>query len=155
MWRCANRSKAADVLDAYTVDIVNPEHQYAEVSCGAHLEAVKGPLGTQGAVKLHQTLGINGMCVDNDTLDVHQVSVVLQRPHVQPSLLTQLSDAGAVIVGQSPIGQDSVCYLRVGDQIDLQQLQRICSSPGLFGMSLQLKMSMWGKAASLFFGLPI
>ena len=113
---------AADVFDAYTVGIMNPKHQYAEVSCAAYLEAVKGPLGTQGAVELHETLGVNGMCVDNDTLDVHQVSVVLQRPHVQPSLLTQLCDAGAVIVGQSPIGQDSVCYLRVGHQIDLQQL---------------------------------
>lgn len=63
------------------------------------------------------------MGVDNDTLDVHQVCVVLQRPHVQLCLFTELSNARPVVVRQSAISQDGVCHLRIGHQIDLQQLQ--------------------------------
>ena len=63
------------------------------------------------------------MCVDNNTLDVHQVSVVLQSPHVQAGLLTKLGNARPVIVSERAVGQNGICHLRVGHQVDLQQLQ--------------------------------
>ena len=63
------------------------------------------------------------MCVDNNTLDVHQVSVVLQSPHVQAGLLTQLGNARPIVVSERAIGQNGICHLRVGHQVDLQQLQ--------------------------------
>ena len=63
------------------------------------------------------------MCVDDDTLDVRQIGVVLQGTHVEPSLFTELGYARAVIMGQGAICHDSISHLRVGDQVDLQQLQ--------------------------------
>ena len=53
------------------------------------------------------------MCVDNHALEVLEVCVVLQRAHVQPSLLTQLCDAGPVVVRQGVVGQDGICNLCV------------------------------------------
>jgi hypothetical protein len=35
-------------------------------------------------------LWVDGVCVDDDSLEVLEVCVVLQRSHVQPSLFTQL-----------------------------------------------------------------
>ena len=63
------------------------------------------------------------MSVDDAALDVWQVCVMLQRPHVQLSLLTQLGNARPVIVGECAIGQNGICHLWVGDQVDLQKLQ--------------------------------
>ncbi len=57
-------------------------------------------------------LWVQRVCVDDGTLDVWQVCVVLQGPHVQASLFAQLSDAGLVVMGQGTISQDSVRNLR-------------------------------------------
>ncbi len=89
----------------------------------ADLEAFQSPVRREGAEVLHELLGLNGMGVDEHALDVHQVSVVLQGAHVQAGLLTELGNAGAVVVGQGAVGQNGICHLRVGDQIDFQQLQ--------------------------------
>ena len=50
---------------------------------------------------------------------------MLQGSHVQTSLLTQLGDSGPVIMSQGAVGHDGVSHLRVGHQIDLQQLQHL------------------------------
>jgi len=62
------------------------------------------------------------MRVDERALDVLEVGVVLQRAHVQPRLLAELRDAGAVVVGERPVGEDGIRDLGVGDQVDLQEL---------------------------------
>ncbi len=46
-----------------------------------------------------------------------------QRAHVQAGLLGQLCNARPIVVVQCLVGQDGVRDLRVGDQVDLQQLQ--------------------------------
>ncbi len=88
-----------------------------------HLEAVEGPLGAEGAEELDELLGVDGVGVDDDALDIGEVGVVLQRAHVQASLLAQLRNARAVVVRQHPVRQNRVRHLRRLDQVDLQQLQ--------------------------------
>lgn len=63
------------------------------------------------------------MGIDDHTLDVRQVGVVLQGSHVQPRLFAELRYAGAVIMRQSTVCHYSISYLRIGHQVDLQQLQ--------------------------------
>ena len=48
------------------------------------------------------------MRVDEHALDVGEVGVVLQRTHVQPRLLAQLRDAGAVVVRELARRQDGI-----------------------------------------------
>ncbi len=48
------------------------------------------------------------MRVGQHALDVGEVCVVLQRPHVQSGLLAQLGDAGPVVVGERALGQDGI-----------------------------------------------
>jgi hypothetical protein len=56
-------------------------------------------------------LWVDGVCVDDDSLEVLEVCVVLQRSHVQPSLFTQLRDARPVVVRERVVGQDGVSHL--------------------------------------------
>ena len=63
------------------------------------------------------------MRVDDHALDVGEVCVVLQRPHVQAGLLAQLRDARPVVVRQGGVCQDGVRHLGVRHQVDLQQLR--------------------------------
>ena len=57
-------------------------------------------------------LWVNGVGVDEHALDVGEICVVLQGPHVQPGLLAQLADARSVVVRQGAIGEDGVRDLR-------------------------------------------
>mmetsp|Transcript_17299 Transcript_17299/g.37319 ORF Transcript_17299/g.37319 Transcript_17299/m.37319 type:complete len:416 (+) Transcript_17299:2809-4056(+) len=103
----------------------NVDHQLQILLGVGHqqlLQALQGPLLGQGAKVLHQSLLVDGMCVGKGALDVWQVTVVLQGPHVQAGLLTQLGDAGPVVVGQGAVCQDGISNLWVGHQVDLQQL---------------------------------
>lgn len=52
------------------------------------------------------------MRVHHGTLDVVQVSVVLQRPLQEAGLLAQLGHVGSVVVGEHLIAQDGVCNLQ-------------------------------------------
>ena len=88
-----------------------------------YLQAVQCPLSTQRAKEFHKALWLNQVSVNYAALDVWQVSVVLQCPHVQLCLLTQLGNAWPVIVGECAICQNGICHLGVGDQVDLQELQ--------------------------------
>ena len=63
------------------------------------------------------------MRVDDDTLDVSEIGIVLQRTHIQARLLAQLCNARAVVMRQRAVGHDGVRNLRVGHKVDLQQLQ--------------------------------
>lgn len=47
---------------------------------------------------------------------------MLHRTHVQTGFLRQLRDSRAVIVMECLVGKDCICHLRVGHQVDLQQL---------------------------------
>ena len=58
-------------------------------------------------------LGVDGVGVDEHTLDVDEVGVVLQCPHVQPRLLAQLPNARPVVMREGAIGQDRVSNLEV------------------------------------------
>ena len=72
----------------------------------AYLEAFQGPLCAEGAEELHKLLGVDGMRVDDDALDVRQVCVVLQGAHVQTGLLTQLSNPAALAFPVRPLQGD-------------------------------------------------
>ena len=62
------------------------------------------------------------MGVDAAALEVRELGVVLQRAHVQPSLLAQLRHAGAVVVRELPLAEDGVGDVGEGDEIDLEHL---------------------------------
>mmetsp|Transcript_9903 Transcript_9903/g.26950 ORF Transcript_9903/g.26950 Transcript_9903/m.26950 type:complete len:426 (-) Transcript_9903:1280-2557(-) len=87
-----------------------------------HLQAFQGPFGTQRAEKLGQLGRLDGVCVDDDPLDVREIRVVLQGPHVQPRLFAQLRDPGLIVLGQRPVGEDGVGNLAVVHQVDFDQL---------------------------------
>ena len=61
------------------------------------------------AVEAH--LGVEEVRVHHCPLDVVQVCVVLQRPLQEASLLAQLGDVGAVIVGEHLVAKDGVSDL--------------------------------------------
>mmetsp|Transcript_40808 Transcript_40808/g.97021 ORF Transcript_40808/g.97021 Transcript_40808/m.97021 type:complete len:941 (+) Transcript_40808:1922-4744(+) len=85
-------------------------------------QAVERPVRAEVAKVLHQRLWLNGMRVDDDALDVREVSVVLEGAHVQPRLLAQLRNPGPVVVRERVVGKDRVRHVRVGDEVDLQNL---------------------------------
>lgn len=57
-------------------------------------------------------LRVEKVCVHHCALDVVQVSVVLQRPLQQTSLLTQLCHMSPIVVGEHLVAQDGVCNLQ-------------------------------------------
>ena len=86
------------------------------------VQALQRPVRAQAAEELDQGVGRDGVRVDHHPLDVRKVRVVLQRAAVQPRLLAQLGDAGGVVVGERPLGQDGVRDGGELQEVDLQHL---------------------------------
>lgn len=57
-------------------------------------------------------LWVEKVCVHHSTLNVIQVSIMLQCPLQETSLLTQLCHMSTVIVGEHLIAQDGICNLQ-------------------------------------------
>lgn len=53
------------------------------------------------------------MGVDDATLDVGQVGVVLKCAHEESGLFAQLGNAWSVVVGHGVVTKDSIGYLRI------------------------------------------
>lgn len=64
-------------------------------------------------------LWVEKVCVHHCTLNIIEVSVMLQRPLQETGLLTQLCHMSTIIVGEHLITQDGVCNLQ-----DMTQGQR-------------------------------
>jgi hypothetical protein len=80
-------------------------------------------------------LGVYGMCVDDSALQVFEVRVVLQCPHIQASLLSQLGNAGPVIMGEGAIGKDSISDLQGKRKGTSHQTAAAMVMPCIMGMS--------------------
>lgn len=72
------------------------------------------------------------MCVHHSTLDVIQVSVVLQSPLQQSSLLTELSDVCTIVVCEHLVAQDSICNLQQNMKQCILQIPQKCNAVVLF-----------------------
>ena len=86
------------------------------------LDAIERPLPTEGAEPLEERLGVDGVRVDAASLQVGHIGVVLERAHVQASLLAELRDAGPVVVGELALAEDGVGDVGKGDEVDLEHL---------------------------------
>mmetsp|Transcript_10474 Transcript_10474/g.36145 ORF Transcript_10474/g.36145 Transcript_10474/m.36145 type:complete len:1393 (-) Transcript_10474:82-4260(-) len=117
-----NDSRRSDLLGVLLSNLDDQLQVLLHVDGQHLLEAGEGPLWGQGAEELHQSLGLDCMSVDDDALDVREVAVVLQGPHVQARLLAELGDPWAVVVREHVVRENRIRDVGVGHQVDLQDL---------------------------------
>lgn len=63
------------------------------------------------------------MSIHNDTLDIGQLRIMLKCSHVETCFLAKLCDARPVVVTKHSICQNSICHIRKGHEVDLQDLK--------------------------------
>ena len=118
----ADDGVGGELLGVLLADVDDDLKVLARVGDEQLAHALQRPLAGQGAEPLDERLGFDGMGVDAAALEVRELGVVLQRAHVQPSLLAQLRHAGAVVVRELPLAEDGVGDVGEGDEIDLEHL---------------------------------
>ena len=86
------------------------------------LKAVQSPLAAQCTEEFSERLRVYRVCVDDTTLQVGELRVVLHGSNVKTSLLAELRDARAVVVRELSLRQDRISDVRVCHQVDLKNL---------------------------------
>lgn len=85
------------------------------------LQTFQAVLDTQSAEETDEPIGRQQVSVHDGPLDVVQVSVVLQRPLQEASLLAELGDVCTIIVREHIVAQDGVGDLGGRHQVHLEQ----------------------------------
>lgn len=88
-------------------------------------------------------LWIEQVCVHHSTLDVIQVSVVLQSPLQQSSLLTELSDVCTIVVCEHLVAQDSICNLQQNMKQCILHIPQKCNAVVLFYFPIGLSFFLF------------
>lgn len=113
------------------------------------LDLMPYPFAAEGAEKVHKGLRLDGVCVDNYSLDIWQISVVLQRAHVQACFLAQLCDARSVVVCEHAVGQNSIRHIWESHQVYLKHLQGSAQSTTVREGSTAFSIEVHSSASSL------
>mmetsp|Transcript_11422 Transcript_11422/g.47893 ORF Transcript_11422/g.47893 Transcript_11422/m.47893 type:complete len:289 (+) Transcript_11422:3092-3958(+) len=87
------------------------------------LDALQRPLRAERAEPLDERLRVDAVRVHAAPLQIGNLRVVLQRAHVQASLLAELRDARAVVMRQLALAENRVGDVRERHQVDLQHLR--------------------------------
>ena len=86
--------------------------QEEPISLLYYLETFKGVINRQATKVVDKPFWVQQMSVDDGSLDVVQIGVMLQSTLQKTSFLTELSNMSPVVVSEHLIAKNCICHLK-------------------------------------------